>query len=87
MRHPNRDRDYREPDAEELDALQRFANAHGRLWKQELSNVYWYNARLWRDYGRPNDEVGAILHGIRNDFGPTWLYDICKVKPEKKGGL
>lgn len=76
-------RTYRQPGSEEIAALQAFADAHGRRWKDELSQVYWYNARVWRGTvdGQP---VGHVLHGIRNDFGPTWLYDICTIKPAAK---
>lgn len=70
---------------DEIDALQAFADAHGRKWKEELSMVYWYNARLWTG-GTPGRNMGSILHGIRNNYGPTWLYDVCKIKPAKKGG-
>lgn len=31
----------------ERDALEAFAKAHGRKWRDELSMVYWYNARIW----------------------------------------
>lgn len=72
---------YPELDADEVAALQAFANAHGRKWKSELSNVYWYNARLWRG---PTENTGSILHGIRNNYGPTWLYDVCTIKPAQK---
>lgn len=61
-------------------ALRAFADAHGRDWKAELSNVYWYNARLWRG---PVPGMGETLHGIRNNYGPTWLFDVCKIRPEK----
>lgn len=66
---------YRELTAEERGALERFQAAHGRRWREELGNVYWYNARLWGD-GEPGD--GSILHGIRNTFGPTWLWDVYR---------
>jgi hypothetical protein len=58
--------------AEELAALQRFALAQGRTWKRVLTDIYWYNARLWvGPSSKPND--GSILHGLRNDLGPAWL--------------
>ena len=79
---------YRALTPEERAALQRFAdrehnqpNGHrsARLpWKDALSQVYWYNARVWTG-GEPGD--GSVLHGLRNDLGPTWLYDVCDVKP------
>lgn len=74
-------RKYPELDSEHSAALQAFANAHGRKWKEELSMVYWYNARIWRG---PLENTGSMLHAIRNNFGPTWLYDVCKIKPEPK---
>jgi hypothetical protein len=47
-----------------LDAsLKAFAAAHGRSWKKAMREVYWYNARVWRD------DAGAqhnILHALRN---------------------
>jgi hypothetical protein len=61
---------YRPATETETLALQAFADEHGRNWRRELSDVYWYNARLW--------------HGIRNDLGPKWLYDVCKVRPARK---
>jgi hypothetical protein len=79
---------YREITESERAALQRFAdrehnqaNGHrgARLsWKDALSQVYWYNARIWEG-GEPGD--GSALHGLRNDLGPTWLYDVCDVRP------
>jgi hypothetical protein len=48
-------------------AIARFAADHGRTWKATLTNVYWYNARVWRG-GQEGD--GAVLHGLRND--PNW---------------
>ncbi|QIG74600.1 hypothetical protein EVC11_018 [Rhizobium phage RHph_I20] len=64
------ERRYRDLTQEELEALQAFAAEYGRQWKGVLSNVYWYNARVWRG-GKPND--GYILHGLRNSLGPSWL--------------
>lgn len=68
---------------EELHALRRFANAHGRNWKNILRDVYWYNARPWRGTGsEPQD--GGILHALRND--PLWsFYGLAsfKYKPER----
>lgn len=66
--------------ADERAALQAFADAHGRRWKDELSGVYWYNARIWQG---PAAGMGNVLHAIRNEFGPSWLYDSCDVKPAK----
>jgi hypothetical protein len=68
---------------EHRQALQAFADAHGRGWKDELSQVYWYNARIWSG---PVPGMGARLHEVRNSpsFGPTWLYDDCDIKPTRK---
>lgn len=70
---------------EDTAALQSFANAHGRKWKDVLSNTYWYNARLWRGPDGNDDRIGSVLHGIRNDFGPGWLFGICTIKPQRPG--
>ena len=67
--------------AEENEALEAFAAAHGRRWKEELSMVYWYNARIWQG---PKEGMGPLLHGLRNEFGPTWLYDSCKLPKRSK---
>jgi hypothetical protein len=56
-------------DENEISALTRFSDAHGKKWKRVLAEVYWYNARMWRD-GEAND--GPILHGLRND--PNWSF-------------
>jgi hypothetical protein len=49
----------------DLEALQSYAAEYGRNWKQALW-LDWYNARAI-------GERGAILHGIRNTYGPEWL--------------
>jgi hypothetical protein len=64
---------YRELRAHEVQALQAFARAEGRRWKMELNQVYWYNARVWRDPATGSQEHGYTLHGLRNDLGPNWL--------------
>jgi hypothetical protein len=77
----------RELDEFEHESLEAFALAHHRQkdrtqgcrsWREELSMVYWYNARIWQG---PVPGMGSVLHGIRNEFGPTWLYD--EYKPRK----
>ena len=78
--------EYRELTQEELAALVAFAKAYGRAkkgrtWKDELSMIYWYNARIWTG---PVPGMGNLLHGIRNKFGPTWLYDIFKLPKAPK---
>jgi hypothetical protein len=76
---------YRDLLPEEHEALEAFADAFGRRWRDTLGNTYWYNARVWEG-GRPG--MGSTLHRIRNDFGPAWLWDIYKprksYKPRKK---
>lgn len=71
----------KQPPAEHLAALQAFADAHGRGWKDELSQVYWYNARIWNG---PEPDMGSRLQEVRNGFGPTWLYDECAIKATPK---
>lgn len=72
----------------EHQSLEAFAEAH-RLqrnrsrgctnWREELGNIYWYNARIWRG---PVEGMGNALHGLRNDLGPTWLFDHYKPRPK-----
>lgn len=49
------------PTPEEMVALRTFAAAQGRCWKAALR-------QKWMDASAP-----AILHGLRNRLGPTWL--------------
>jgi hypothetical protein len=65
-------------------ALQAFADAFGRGWKDKLADVYWYNARVWRGPKGDDEMMGCTLHAIRNNFGPTWLRTLCKIKPQRK---
>lgn len=53
----------------ELDALVSFAAKNGRRWKSELTDVYWYNARIWRD-ASGSGAKGEALDALRND--PRW---------------
>lgn len=66
-----------EPTTEMTAALQAFADRTGRNWKDELSCL-WMNGR---DYYEPE---GTELHSVRNELGPTWLYDDCTIKPAAK---
>jgi hypothetical protein len=68
-------RNYPEITAEQTAALQGFANKHGRKWKGTLSDM-WMNGQ---DERQPNSH---LLRQVRNQFGPSWLYNVCKVKPE-----
>ena len=61
---------YRELLPEELEALRIFAADYGKQWKEKLSMVYWYNARIYR--GRDGKQYPE-LHSLRNEFGPSWL--------------
>jgi hypothetical protein len=61
---------YRPLMSEETAAIQAFAAEKGRKWKEELSMVYWYNARIWRG---PVPDMGRVLHCLRNSHGPSWL--------------
>jgi hypothetical protein len=42
-------------------ALQAYAEKHGRTWKSKL-RAQWLRA-----------SAPAILHGLRNSHGPSWL--------------
>lgn len=73
-------------DADHRAALQAFADEKGRNWKRELNETYWYNARIWERWTgmQCSKDDGYRLHNIRNNFGPSWLYDVCDVKPAPK---
>jgi hypothetical protein len=58
----------KEPNAEQLAALQRFAAAKGRTWKHQL-NVCWMRA----SYPGVPDGDDALLQQVRNALGPSWL--------------
>jgi hypothetical protein len=60
------------PTSDELAALRNYAIEHGPLWKSELA-LDWYNARTRSCDSMPNR--GAILQGLRNSRGPSWLDD------------
>lgn len=81
----------RELTTEETAALQAFANAFPKgdrkrgcySWKEVLTNIYWYNARVWEDDNGSKDH-GYVLHSIRNSLGHPWLFSAnCKIKPIK----
>jgi hypothetical protein len=67
---------YRDLLPDELAAITAFAAEHGRTWRDTLAMKYWFNARIWRDRSGKDHPV---LHRMRNEFGPTWLYQF---KPE-----
>ena len=55
---------------DDIAALQSYAAERGRKWKQDLA-LDWYNARA--SFCAEMPDRGAILHGLRNNLGPTWL--------------
>jgi len=57
----------------DLDALRSYAIEHGPTWKDALS-LDWYHARV-------EGLRGQILHGLRNNFGPSWLCDFTFANP------
>jgi hypothetical protein len=65
------------PNADQLAALQAFADRNGRNWKGALSNA-WMNGRDERERDAHH------LRAVRNSFGPSWLYDRCQIKPRAK---
>jgi len=64
--------------AEDIAALRNFAAEHGPKWKDAL-HLDWYNARLSHCQDMP--ERGTILHGLRNNLGPSWLCDFTFAEP------
>lgn len=54
----------------QLDALRMFASANGRNWKSELREI-WENGR-YSSYDLGGADP-AMLQGIRNLYGPSWL--------------
>lgn len=53
---------------DEIKALDAFAAQHKRTWRDTLTQVYWYNARIWRDLDG-SDLHGTTLHRLRNTAG------------------
>ena len=51
---------------EQLAALHRFSEHHGRQWKAKLKS-------LWASGKDDTQPDGALLRQIRNDLGPKWL--------------
>ena len=62
--------EYRELLPDELAALQAFVGEFGKEWKEKLSMVYWYNARVYRD---KSGKEYPVLRQMRSGFGPDWL--------------
>jgi hypothetical protein len=74
--------EYRDLLPEELEALKVFADQYGKKWKEKLSMVYWYNARIFIDR---NGFEYPELHRLRNELGPSWLAGFEFPKPKPKG--
>ncbi len=51
--------------AEQRQALLRFAQVHGRTWKESLRTVW--------DRADPRTDDEAIVYALRNTHGPRWL--------------
>ncbi len=62
------------PTGEQIAALQRFADRHGRYWKAALS-LAWSTGADERE-----DDCGP-LRTVRNVLGPRWLYRECTIRP------
>ena len=54
------------PDPEQLAALERFAEHHGRSWKSKLSSA-------WASGEDASMADGPLLRQVRNQLGPNWL--------------
>jgi hypothetical protein len=65
-------------DTNDTAALRSYAIEHGPKWKDDLQ-LDWYHARTPSGDNMPNR--GAILHGLRNNLGPSWLCDFAFASP------
>ncbi|TJW14400.1 MAG: hypothetical protein E5W82_10515 [Mesorhizobium sp.] len=70
--------------AADIAALRSYAAEYGPKWKDALA-LDWYNARLSICSEMP--ERGSILHGLRNNLGPSWLADFRFAEPIKYPNL
>ena len=61
---------------EQYQALQSFADAHGRYWRSDL-RAAWANGK---DERLPD---AGLLRQVRNCLGVNWLYGSCRIKPRK----
>jgi hypothetical protein len=59
------------PSPEQLAAIRRFAERHGRTWKSAL-NAAWM--RVAYDFTARESGDDALLQQVRNNFGPSWLH-------------
>jgi len=55
-----------QPTADQVEALRRYAAAHGRTWKAQLHQAWMTGQYDAGDYD-------STLQCIRNQFGPSWL--------------
>jgi hypothetical protein len=60
-------RDSREPSREQLAAVERWKQRHGRYWKSALGDA-------WMRAGEGVLGYEPALQQLRNHCGPTWLY-------------
>jgi len=59
----------KQPTAEQIEALKKFAAANGRTWKQVLRDAW-----MKGGYNALNGEyIDGPLQQLRNQFGPSWL--------------
>lgn len=58
-----------EPTADMWRALLDFRARHGRYWKRALS-------LKWMNGSDEYEHFSASLRMVRNQFGPTWLYEL-----------
>ena len=56
------------PDAGQIAALQAYAGRNGRCWKSKLNHAWMTGRDEW-------EPESARLRSIRNQFGPTWLFN------------
>jgi hypothetical protein len=69
------------PSERQLEALKKWAEAHGRTWKNELRAAW-----MTGNYGRLRytDET-SYLQQVRNQGGPSWLHKF-KLSEENQSG-
>lgn len=62
----NHENNQKEPSCEQINALRKWAEKHGRNWKSALREAW-----MTGNYGLFDD--AGYLQQIRNQFGPIWL--------------
>jgi hypothetical protein len=55
------------PNAEQIAAIERFADLRGRLWKSALRHYWERGFPVWMG------DDAALLQQLRNTCGPRWL--------------